>query len=129
MVLPSAKKNCPDCGHALGATAYKCRCGWKSDGATETAAAIPCVFTGCPEPALARVKTPTGMANACRKCYGRLWTPALITEVYQVKPSSPETKDIRMGYLGSYAYRNGNPGAIGGAIRVPGQDDEERVAA
>lgn len=106
-MLPSLK-NCPDCGSSLGKTAFKCRCGWKSQASAEPVRRIECAHMGCPNGAIVRI----ARANLCRAHYDAHWTPENIKAHYVVKPSNPHAEEVRAAYLKSYAYRHRDDYAI-----------------
>lgn len=98
-------QNCPDCGSLLGKGAYKCRCGWKGAGVSETVPTQPCAHLGCANAAIACVKTPTGRANLCKPHYLTHWTVDVLKALPTGKPSTLYMEQVRAAYLRSQAYR------------------------
>lgn len=112
----SLTNNCPDCGSLLGKDAYKCRCGWKSSASRESRREIiPCAYTDCVTPALARVHTKTGWANVCERHYS-------MTNFTRPVANSPVVTEVLKAYRASKHYRDRHPSAE--VEREPGADDE-----
>lgn len=61
-------KACGECGASLHVDAFKCRCGWKAEGATARSAPVECAHKGCQFPAVIRMEIANnGLTNVCQK--------------------------------------------------------------
>lgn len=110
--------NCGDCGSVLGKDAIKCRCGWKVGKAVFAAAVIPCAYSDCSTPALARIHQKTGWASVCPYHYG-------VTNFTRPIANSPVVREVLEAYGKSKAYaeKHNLPHES-----EPGADEEELAA-
>lgn len=113
----SKGNECPSCGAPLGRNAIRCRCGWQAAaGVAAQRETIPCAYSDCSTPALARVHTKTGWANVCERHYA-------LTNFTRPIANSPVVREV----LDAYAKAKAKKETVveGEVLREPGQDEME----
>lgn len=82
---------------------------------------VPCAYSDCSTPALARVHTRTGWANVCEYHYS-------VTNFTRPVANSPVVAEVLKAYRASQAYaqKHGPVERVveGEVVREPGVDDE-----
>jgi len=118
---------CPKCSVDLPDGATSCTCGWRKRGTARLERArrvpIPCAHDGCEYESMLSLRLRTGWANLCRAHYEhhiQLGADKFNREL------SLDTREKRRAFI---MEKLGAMGARGLALRVPGQDDEERAVA
>ncbi len=110
--------SCPDCGTALGKSAYKCRCGWRMD--KPQAKSVDCFYAPrCTRPAILREVEDGVAKNLCYEC-------SLNQQTKRAEDFCNEngfiTRVQKMNRCRELAGMAGLPFVE----RVPGEDDEPR---